>query len=230
VLLLSVAWRLGRVGVVGEVVELCRACWGCAMCLGGDTIGDFDRWRDASRDRLLERPRTRALMAPKKSEAARDVGDVGDVGDTRGDIWSDDCEFCEPTVFVRMGCMGSKWDWDAMSGNCCDMLMHSDTRAESLITEASIQAQSGIEGDGWFKYSLMGDSCRTQTDAAQITSIYTQNHQRHTLSTGNMSFRMPQLAQLGAYRAEVQCVGDSLHQTAHAANHTIRWARGAAVP
>jgi hypothetical protein len=96
-------------------------CWGCAiwvlvlvMCLGGDTMGDFDRLRDTSRERLLERPRTRAVMAPKNSDAARDVGDEGDVGDIGGDICSDDCEFCDPIVFVRMGCMCWKWDWDCM--------------------------------------------------------------------------------------------------------------------
>jgi hypothetical protein len=44
-------------------------------------MGVFDR-SDASRERLLERPRTRAVIAPKK---ARDVGDVGDAGD-KGDI------------------------------------------------------------------------------------------------------------------------------------------------
>ena len=43
---------------------------------GGDTMGDLERFA-ASRD--LERPRTRAVMAPKKSDVARD-GDVGDMG------------------------------------------------------------------------------------------------------------------------------------------------------
>jgi hypothetical protein len=115
VLLLSVDWRLGLDGVIGEVAEFWRACWGCVvgvlvMCLGGDTIGDFERLRDASRERLLERPRTRAVMAPKNSDAARDVGDVGDAGDIGGDIWSDDCEFCDPAVFVRTG--GIDWKLD----------------------------------------------------------------------------------------------------------------------
>jgi hypothetical protein len=98
-------------------------CWGrvaCVlvleMCLGGDTMGDFDRLRDASRERLLERPRTRAVMAPKNSDAARDVGDAGDIG---GDIWSDDCEFCDPIVFVRMGCM--VWCWIEMTGVPADV-------------------------------------------------------------------------------------------------------------
>tara|TARA_R110002003_G_scaffold37_11_gene2186 strand:+ start:5464 stop:5643 length:180 start_codon:yes stop_codon:yes gene_type:complete len=57
------------------------------ICLGGDAMGDFDRLRDASRDRLLERPRTRAVMAEKNDcsvgEVARDVGDAGEKG---GDI------------------------------------------------------------------------------------------------------------------------------------------------
>ena len=76
-------------------------------------MGDFERLRDASRDRLLERPRTRALIAPKKDCSvgdARDAGEVGDVGEYGGDIWPDDCESCEPTVFVRMGGMAVKLD------------------------------------------------------------------------------------------------------------------------
>jgi hypothetical protein len=111
VLRLPAAWSAGRVGVVGEAVDACRACCGCAagvICLGGDTIGDLDRLREASRERLLERPRTRALMAPKKSDAARDVGDVGDAGDVGGDICSFDN--CESTVSVRTGAMGWKFD------------------------------------------------------------------------------------------------------------------------
>ena len=72
---------------------------------GGDTMGEAARLPDASRERLLERPRTRALMAPKKSEAARDDCEVCDAGDMGGD---DVCEFCEPTVSVRMGCIGWK--------------------------------------------------------------------------------------------------------------------------
>lgn len=86
VLLLFAGWRAGRVGAV--VVEVCRVCWGWAEDVlvwerwrGGETIGDFDRLA-ASRD--LERPRTRAVMAPKKSLVARD-GDVGDVGDMGGE-------------------------------------------------------------------------------------------------------------------------------------------------
>jgi hypothetical protein len=71
-------------------------------------MGDFDRLRDASRDRLLERPRRGAVMAEKKlrsvGELPRDAGEVGE----RGDIWSDDCEFWEPTVLVRMGGMAWK--------------------------------------------------------------------------------------------------------------------------
>lgn len=91
---------------------------------GGDTMGDFDRLPDASRDRLLERPRTRALMAPKNSEAARDECDVCDAGDTGGD---DVCEFCEPTVSVRIGCICWKlgrdvivnsWVFAVCDGSC----------------------------------------------------------------------------------------------------------------
>jgi hypothetical protein len=81
------------------------------MDRGGDTMGDFGRLLDASRDRLLERPRTRALMAPKNSEAARDDWDVCEAGDMGGD---DVCEFCEPTVSVRMGCIGWKLGWGVM--------------------------------------------------------------------------------------------------------------------
>jgi hypothetical protein len=86
-----------------------------------------------------------------------------------------------------------------------------------------------MEGDERFKYSSMEDDCRTQSHAAQIT-LYTQNKEIHTFPTGNMSFPIPQLAQLGAYRAEVLCVGDSPHQIAHLANHAMGRARGAAVP
>jgi hypothetical protein len=95
------------VGVVDEAADACRACCDCAadvICLGGDTIGDFDRLRDASRERLLDRPRTRALIAPKKSDAARDVWDVDDAGEVGGDICSVDD--CESTVFVRIGVAG----------------------------------------------------------------------------------------------------------------------------
>jgi hypothetical protein len=70
-------------------------------------MGDFDRLRAASRERLLERPRTRAVIAPKNSEAARDVGDDGDAGDVGADMSVDDCE---PTVFVRIGATGWKLD------------------------------------------------------------------------------------------------------------------------
>jgi hypothetical protein len=83
------------------------------ICLGGDSMGDFERWRDASRDRLLERPRTREVIAPKKSAVARDVGEFSDVGDMGGDVWSDDCESSVP---VRTGCVGWKLDCDAMIG------------------------------------------------------------------------------------------------------------------
>lgn len=69
-------------------------------------MGDLERFA-ASRD--LERPRTRAVMAPKKSVVARD-GDVGDVGDMGGENWPDDCEFCESSVSVRTGCLGWKLD------------------------------------------------------------------------------------------------------------------------
>lgn len=96
----------------------CWACVGCAMCRGGDTImGDLERLRDASRDRLLERPRTVALMAPKKDRSvgdAIDFGEVGDVGEYGGDMLPDDCEVWDPTVFVRMGGMALKVDWEAM--------------------------------------------------------------------------------------------------------------------
>lgn len=67
-------------------------------------MGDLARLRDASRDRLLERPRTRALMAPKNSVAARDVGEVGEF---EADISDDDWE---PTVSVRAGATGWKFD------------------------------------------------------------------------------------------------------------------------
>lgn len=59
------------------------------ICLGGDIIGDFDRLWDASRDRLLERPRMRVEMAEKKLCSAGEVGevvpDIGDVGENDPD-------------------------------------------------------------------------------------------------------------------------------------------------
>ena len=63
------------------------------------TIGDLDRFRDASaRDRLRERSRIRSVMAPKK---AREVGELGaDVGDVCPDESTD---FWESTVDVRTG-------------------------------------------------------------------------------------------------------------------------------
>jgi hypothetical protein len=63
------------------------------------------------------------------------------------------------------------------------------------------------------------------------SQTYAQNQtDTHIPSTGNMSFPIPRFAQLGAYRVEVLCVGDSPHQIAHPANHALRRARGAAVP
>jgi hypothetical protein len=76
-------------------------------------IGDLDRFRDASvRERLRERSRMRAVMAPKN---ARDVGDAGE--DVVGDICPDESvDFSEPTVDVRRGGVGWKFVWscDAM--------------------------------------------------------------------------------------------------------------------
>lgn len=46
-------------------------------------MGDFDRLREASRDRLLERPRMCALIAPKNDCSAGDVGEAGE-------SWPDD--------------------------------------------------------------------------------------------------------------------------------------------
>lgn len=109
---LPVSWIVGLVlcpdvaAGLGEVVELavdaCRECDG--MAIGGD----FGRLSDgAPRERLRERPRIRAVMAPKKDSSVGDVAmrDVGDAGEYGGEIWpdDDDCDFCESTVFVRMG-------------------------------------------------------------------------------------------------------------------------------
>lgn len=112
VVLLPASWRVGLVlcpGVAtgpGEVVELvvdaCRECVG--MAVGGD-LGRLSG--GAPRERLRERPRIRAAMAPKKDSSVGDAAmrDVGDVGEYGGEIWpdDDDCDFCESTVFVRMG-------------------------------------------------------------------------------------------------------------------------------
>jgi hypothetical protein len=138
------------------------------MCLGGDIMGDFDRWRDASRDRLLERPRTRAVMAPKKSAVARDVGDAGDIG---GD---DDCEFCESSVPVRTGCMGWKLDWDVMIGASQDV----DVRKSS----SKLRYRTGVDrADGKLKYSAINRRMQDESNAAQTISIYTQSQQFHSL-------------------------------------------------
>jgi hypothetical protein len=77
-------------------------------------MGDFDRLREASRDRLLERPRTRAVMAPKKDCSVGLGYDLGEAGEHGGDIWPDDCE---STVFVRTGGMGWKVGREAMIGD-----------------------------------------------------------------------------------------------------------------
>ena len=94
----------------GEMVELavdaCRKCggWTGGMAMGGD----LGRLSDgAPRERLRERPQIRAVMAPKKDSSVGDVAmrDVGDAGEYGGEIWpdDDDRDFCESTVFVRMG-------------------------------------------------------------------------------------------------------------------------------
>ena len=75
-------------------------------------MGDFDRL-GASRDRLRERPRMRAVMAPKKDSSVGEPAGARDVGDAAnsGDISPEDCDFCESTVFVRIGGTGWKFLW-----------------------------------------------------------------------------------------------------------------------
>lgn len=87
-------------------------CWNCDdddVCCG---IGDFDRLRSVPpRERLRERPRIRAVIAPKKEasvgeETEREV-DVAEAGECGGESWLvddlDDWVVCEEAVFVRMG-------------------------------------------------------------------------------------------------------------------------------
>lgn len=89
VLLLPVSCTPGLVdwtGTAEGLVELAGHAAGTCSCAGGKAIGDFER-REASRERLRERPRMHCVIAPKKS---RDTGDVGDVGDAGGDRLPDD--------------------------------------------------------------------------------------------------------------------------------------------
>ena len=70
-------------------------------------MGDLDRFRDvAPRERLRERPRIRAEMAPKNDSSAGDVAarEFCDSGEHGGEVCpNEDCDFCESSVFVRTG-------------------------------------------------------------------------------------------------------------------------------
>lgn len=97
----------GRVGLVGLAMV---AGWECTG--GRAMLGDLLRlWHVASRERLRERPRRRAEMAPKKDSS---VGEVAlrwlcDVGEAGGESWpAEDCDCCESNVFVRTG-RGMGW-------------------------------------------------------------------------------------------------------------------------
>lgn len=88
-------------GLVGLEKEICRDCMDC----GGIAVGDF-ACRGASRERLRERPRMRAVIAPKKDSSVGELAgarDMGDAGERGGECWPEDCDFWESTVFVRMG-------------------------------------------------------------------------------------------------------------------------------
>ena len=85
-------------------------------------MGDFDRLRSvAPRERLRDRPRIRAVIAPKKEasvgeETERDV-DIAEAGELGWENWLaddlEDCVVCEEAVFVRIG-GGIGWLCDAI--------------------------------------------------------------------------------------------------------------------
>lgn len=71
-------------------------------------MGDFDR-REASLERLRERPRMREVIAPKNDSSVGEPAgprDVGDEGERGGDNCPDEWDFWESTVFVRIGGTG----------------------------------------------------------------------------------------------------------------------------
>lgn len=112
----------GRAGLVELAPE---AFCEFGDCTGGIAMGDLARFSDvAPRERLRERPRIRAVMAPKKDSSVGDVAvrELGDPGEEGGDIWpEDDCDFCESTVFVRTG-RGMGWLCEVMVAFTCCMM------------------------------------------------------------------------------------------------------------
>lgn len=86
----------GRVGLAGLV----KVTWRDCMLLAD---------RAASLDRLRERPRMRAVIAPKKDSSVGEDGprDMGDVGDN----WPDEVVFWESEESVRIGGVGWNVDW-----------------------------------------------------------------------------------------------------------------------
>jgi hypothetical protein len=170
------------------------------ICLGGDAIGAFDR-REASRERLLERPRTRAFRAPKK---ARDVGDVGDAVDV-GDIWSEDCEVCEPTVLVRMGGIAWKLGLEVMIGKGRSSMSMFYSNLNMFATEVSIPDESKADGNRPFKYPSPDGSRRTPWHAAQFHITLSRRRITHMLPPFVSSPIPPTPLVLARLRPESRC-------------------------
>ena len=83
--MLCIGIAAGLVGLVGLAMEVCCDC----DAMGGITMGDLERLRDvAPRERLRERRRIRAEMAPKKDSSVGEavVRDVADAGEYAGEV------------------------------------------------------------------------------------------------------------------------------------------------
>jgi hypothetical protein len=84
-LFLCTGTAAGLVGLTGLATEVYCDC----AATGGMAIGDLERLRDvAPRERLRERPRIRAEMAPKNDSSVGEavIRDVGDAGEYSGEV------------------------------------------------------------------------------------------------------------------------------------------------
>lgn len=66
-----------------------RVCCGrdAGSCSGGMIVGDSARfWYVSARDRLRERSRRRAVIAPKNAREFGEAGEAGEVDETVGDV------------------------------------------------------------------------------------------------------------------------------------------------
>ena len=111
--LLPASWIPGLVDCIGTATGLdwlakkvlCDCGAVCAICSAGIVTGGFERLsEEPPRERLLERPRMRDVMASKKDvSVGDDTGCDVDAGEVGGDVWPDDCVCCESAVFVLIG-------------------------------------------------------------------------------------------------------------------------------